>query len=90
MSDCVRHTPFNYGKVVAYGLEIIVDKDGYKRAYVEPIRSGEELMEALARDNRTKEYWVYEKKSDAKAQAKITNDMADWLRKKRKEEEQNA
>ena len=71
------------GTVVAYGLQIYYDKDGYKRAYVEPLKQGDELVEALARDNWCKEYWVYDKKWEAKHQAKQINDMADINKKLR-------
>ena len=81
----IRRAITQKGKVVAYGLQVYYDKDGYKRAYVEPICQGDELVEALARDNRCREYWVYEHKWEAKHQAEEYNTMADFNRKRDKE-----
>ena len=91
MNKDIRRRPITpRGKVVAYGLEVIHDKYGYKFASVVPLCQGDELVEALYRDNnRRDEFTVYEKKWEANFQAEQINIMTDIkkliMRKEQKE-----
>lgn len=60
-------------KPVCYGMEITINEDGSKNARVVNIYPGDDLEDAVWRDAKCNNFFIYDKKSDALREAAEIN-----------------